>query len=624
MNYRNVTDTFIKVAKVYQQDMREAINYLRAQKVYARMANKEPKIDARDFVPMVALMGIQGNTPQERAEDIHKKLDAMTAAFEDPNPSGREYYLNLLYNLVDTFDPDKVDMHDEKQVGTLLQSLLIDQTVATKRIENPEYFSKRYPTPQARTLMDARDHFRMAVGSTIKTHLVENKINIEIELSLPFAFPKHVQEIQYLREEFEKSLRDQAVEKNGNVPKSTTVDFPILDTMVPMVGKDIADLPHHSSPESDLMLNYFLFMVQNSQLQDGSKNSQGLKQAGIEDLTEALYIDGKPFAEFEKEHFPNAANRDELHYPLLTNCMLSGKHKLDVVYAYRNEKGEMQYEAKLLRAAITPQQEQQYLQQFSWLRRLFNWGPFRIESLQEKMDRIVDTQETEERHAGIIADQRERIVAGIKIIEENERQRKLSLEQNERRRTAYAQEKERLADSVANWDKDSVIGILGQQITASYTVNNAEVNGICDTIRKEIASTNPPDIYDKISPLFAKLVLYSQLCSEREANNGQPGETEQMLRAGKSIKENIQDAAAAMAKNPVFRNLVLEKMGTTINTIICPGIALFETLMGSGGCDRFRVEFIQKLQNMPQQKTQQAATVTKEIENQKKTETLLK
>ena len=115
-------------------------------------------------------------------------------------------------------------------------------------------------------------------------------------------------------------------------------------------------------------------------------------------------------------------------------------------------------------------------------------------------------------------------------------------------------------------------------------------------------------------------MLYSQLCSEREANNGQPGTTENMLRAGKPIKENIQDAAAAMEKNPVFRNLVLEKMGTTINTIICPGIALFETLIGSGGCDRFRLEFMQKLQNMPQQKTQQAATVTKEIENQKETE----
>lgn len=624
MNYRNVTDTFIKVAKLYQQDMLEARNYLGTQNVYVRMANKDPQVDARDFVPMVALMGIQGNTPQERAEDIHKKLDAMTAAFEDPNPSSREYYLNLLYNLVDTFDPDKVDMHDEKQVGTLLQSLLIDQTVATKRIENPEYFSRRYPTPQARTLMDARDHFRMAVGSTIKTHLVENKVNIDIKLSLPLAFPKNVQEIQYLREEFQKSLRDKAVRENGNLPKSVTVDFPILDTMIPMAGKDIADLPHYSTQDTDLLTNYFLFMVQNSQLQEGSKNSQGLKEAGMEDLKEALYIDGKPFAQFEKEHFPEGANRDELHYSLLTNCMLSGKHKLDVVYAYRNEKGEMQYEAKLLRASITPQQEQQYLQQFSWLRRLFNWGPFRIESLQEKMDRIVDTQETEVRHAGIIADQKERIVAGINRTKENERQKKLSLEQNEQRRAAYAQEKERLATSVAKWEKDSVIGILGQQITATYTVKKDQVNGICDTIRKEIASTNPPDIYDKISPLFAKLVLYSQLCSEREANNGQPGATEKMLRAGKSIKENIQDAAVLMAKSPVFRNLVLDKMGTTTSNILHPGISLFETLIGSGGCDRFRVEFMQKLQNMPQQNQQPAATNTNELENQKKTETLVK
>lgn len=616
MNYRNVTQTFIKVAKQYQQDMFEAVKYLEEQKVYERMSLKVPKIDARDFIPMVALMGIQGSTPQERAEDIHNKLDKMTAAFEDPNPASRKYYLDFIYHLVDNFDPDKVDMHKEDEVGMLLQSLLIDQTVSTKRIENPEYIRNRYPTLQALTLMNARERFRTAAASSIKTQLVENKININIKLSLPNSIPQNVKEIQYLREDHVKKLRDEAVRSNGNLPESASVDFPILDNMVHMVGKEISDLQNCSPMDTNLMFDYFLFMVQNSQLQEGSKNTQGLKEAGIENLREALYIDGKPFEDFAKECFPKNADREDLYYPLLTNCMLSGKHKLDVVYAYRNEKGEMQYEAKLLKASITPQQEQQYLQQFSWLRRLFNWGPFRIESLQEKMDRIVNVQETKDRHTGIIADQKERITAGIKITKEKERQNKLIFEKNEQRRTAYTKEKDRLAESAAKWDKDSVIGILGQQITATYTIKNVQANGICDAIRKELANARPQEGYDKMSPLFAKLVLYSQLCSERAVNNGQPGETEKMLLAGNSVKENIQNAAAMMAQNPVFRNLVLEKMGTVVSTVLCPSIAHFETLMISGGCERFRLEFMQKLQNMPLQKEQQAATVTKEIENQ--------
>jgi hypothetical protein len=81
---------------------------------------------------------------------------------------------------------------------------------------------------------------------------------------------------------------------------------------------------------------------------------------------------------------------------------------------------------------------------------------------------------------------------------------------------------------VARWDKNSVMGILGRQII-----------GACDAIRKELADNAPPERYEKVAPLFAKVVLYSQLSAERTANGGNPGEMEKTLGNSNIIKENI-------------------------------------------------------------------------------------
>ena len=145
MNYKNVTETFSRVARQYEQDMAEASRYYKEKKLHERMHSNGLKVDTRDFIPMVALMGIKGHTPDERAADIHAKMDKLAEAFEDPDHKKRDEYLDLIYYLVDdfgsTFDPAAMNMNDPKEVERLLQSMLIDQTVSTKMLENPESVS---------------------------------------------------------------------------------------------------------------------------------------------------------------------------------------------------------------------------------------------------------------------------------------------------------------------------------------------------------------------------------------------------------------------------------------------------------------------------------------------------
>lgn len=628
MNYRDVTATLLNVARQYEKDVNEAFRYYQSQNFNARMHSNGLNVDARDFIPMVTIMGIKGDTQEERAKDIHAKMDELASAFEDPDRSKRNEYLDLIYYLVDdfgsTFDPASMNMNDPAEVAKLLQSMLIEQTVAVKKLENPEYTQKRYPTPQARTLHDAHDHYRMAVGAGVMGNLEKNGINLhQIGLSLPRALPEQVMDIQHCREEYERILLNQAVAAKGNLPKSAPVDFPILDEFVPCFGMDVADIPAMDPEIKDRLSDYVSLLVEIGQIQKGSKNMLGIKEAGIEDSREALYIDGQPFADFVKKHFPNTKMTDELRCNVLGICMFNGKHRVDVVHAYRDETGEMQYEAKPLRGAVTPEQERLHLQQYSWIRRtLFNWWPFRIETLQEKLDRIVNDPDAEKRLAAVTAEQKTRIEAGIKRQAEKAIQAKLELQRDDARRNAFEKEAKKLDDSTARWDKNSVIGILGQQIAGTWNTNNGPVDGVCRAIHTDLAMTSPSKRYATIAIPLAKMVLYSQLCSDRAANNGEPGEIEKRLGMGdaKTIAESIHNTAVKMAEDPILKNLFQDKVGVLTGKEICPDPVKFEKIMADGGVDRFRMEYMQKLQEMANQKEQQAPDNELEMENQKQQE----
>ena len=623
MNYHQVTQTFLDVARQYQQDMTEASNYYESQKFNVRMHSNGLDVDARDFIPMVALMGIKGSTREERNEDIHAKMEELARAFEDPDRSKRNEYLDLIYYLIDdygsAFDPASMNMNNPAQVEMLLKSMLIEQTVATKRLENPEYFEKRYPTVQSRNLMDARNAYRAVVGSAITTNLYNNGIVIDVNLSLPKPYLVGTGEIQALQEQYERGRLEKALETNGDLPVEKTVDFPILDSMIPNCGKNVADISKFSEADYDQVKHYYIYMIANTLLQQGTKKTQGIKEASL-DAMEAIYIDGKSLKDFIKERYPKGDPkyaRDVFQGVIIGTSILGGKHKVDVVNTYRDDAGEMQYEARTIRIAVTPEQEELYMQQFSWIRRtLFNWWPFRIESLQERMDRIANDPKTDERHASVIANHKERIETRIAQLKEAALQSKQNSVEFEQHKGTYNEARDQLEATTAQWDQESVIGILGQQITATYVLDGKELTGACAAVRKAIATTSE-DGYEKMALPFAKVVLYTQLCSERAANDGQPGELEQALGTGGNIQENIEKTAQTLAKDQIFKNLVLKKIGESTNGKILPNRSKFERMIISGGYNGFWLEYKQNLKEMSNQSKQPASSNKKQKENQK-------
>jgi hypothetical protein len=118
-----------------------------------------------------------------------------------------------------------------------------------------------------------------------------------------------------------------------------------------------------------------------------------------------------------------------------------------------------------------------------------------------------------------------------------------------------------------------------------------------------------------MAPLFAKVVLYTQLCSERAAKDGQPGELEQALATGGTIRENIESTVQQLVNDPVFENLVFKKIGGENNGIIIPNRSKFERMIISGGYNGFWLEYKQNLKEMGSPSKQPAPSNEPELEN---------
>ena len=616
MKHRQVTEQLLNVARQYQQDIDVAAKYYEKQNLNARLNHDGNKVDARDFVPMVTLLGIKGNTPQERTADIHKKMDELAAAFENPDHSVRDQYLNKIYDLMDTFDPATMDMSNPLDAEKMIQCTVLTQTFGTKKDENPEYYGRRYPTAATRTIADARDNFLTAAIATVSTNLRKNNISFNTVYTPPTTVTEDLLPFHRCREEYNKLLLDKAVDAKGAVAPTTMIDLPVLDSMLRFAYKNVANVPKYSYNSETRLHTYDSLVFRNSLLPAGNRKVSGLKEAGLEPSA-AIYIDGKPIDTYIQDRFPKDKRLDIVRAKVIGTCLLNGNHRVDIVHTYRNENGEMQYEPKTVRAHVTPEQEKLYMQQFTWIRRtLFNWGPFRIEPLREKLDRIANDPNTQARHASIVKHHKATIETRIAEKAKAAAAEKKQPNKLAATRAAIKKETELLVESAKHWDKDSAIGILGQQITGVFDVKGQKATGAYNAIRYEIVNNNVKDRYDKLSTLFAKTMLYFQLCSDRKENDGQPGEVEKHLGTGDAIQENIENTAQLLAQAPVFKNFFLEKLGSEESKMLCPNLQKFENMIASGGCDRFRMEYLQRLKDMDNEKEQQAPSHKKELEKQ--------
>lgn len=621
MSYRQVTETLKRVAKEYQADMAYASSYIKKIGLDSKL--RPLGTDARDFAPMISLLGIEGDSQEAREQDIEKKIHMLAEAFENPDHEARKPYLDKLFGLIDNFDPATVNMDDEMQVRQLLQCMMVNQTYAVKRNENLEHFNSRYSTPETLRLANAQNAYIGKVIGYVKANLhatldeaggldargKPKTFAIEPGVTIFSAVPYTDPSVYACGTAFTKMMRDKAREdlQTGAMP-SDFYEVPILDSMIPFAQKKVTEILNYPKSEQSVFEGFGSFVIGDGLLERQNKNMEGLMEANLPYGTDAVYVDGMRFADFRKQHFSDQNASDTLNFNILTNLLLNGNHRLDIVHPYRDENGEMKYEPKMLRAVITPEQEKLHLEQYSWFRRtFFNWGPFRIEPLQEKMDRILADPKNTERHQRICTDLQGRVEAGIAKKQEEARREAQKDAEIQRNREAYQKETQRLhtsvENSVKNYGENSVIGILGQQAKNSY-----------DDIMKGTILPVESARYEKMALPLAKQVLFTQLCLERVSQNGGIGPLEQSLMGNgtpEAMQEKIENLAQTMAKDPILKDVFFTMTGAAKGDYTKLDRSGVQQMIRNGGCTALTQAY--NAQKMELSQNKQPTAVQKEL-----------
>ena len=628
MSYRKVTDAFKRLAKQYDFDTDVAARYIKGNQMDQYFADLGLKVDARDFLPIITMMGVEGDTPEERTKDIHAKIEHLRAVFTDKDQTKRNQYLNMIYDRVDTFDPTTANMEDEEQVAKLFQCILMDQAIATKRIENPEYYNNRYPTKEQSAVAQARGQFFSSVAALVDKNLKSIGCRLHSLATLAITDPSVPDSVLVARVDLAKMQRDEVIAAKGAEIASSTIQIPILDDMVQLVSSAVEDTPGFIKEGSDHLEYFFSYVLGEALLQSESKNKQGYKEADMKQFRDSVYIDGMPYVDFLKKHLPNERPCDATDAKVILTSLINGRHKVDMVNAYRDNNGVMQYEAKNLSVTFTEkqlkikqgidarkqmdddlqrQEEAAYLKRFTWFRRtFFNWGPFRI--LPKKQKPVEIPEKT--RHENICKDMKKKMEPRIIEVQKRELANRLDRERLDKLVAQYTAETNRLDNSADEWDKESVMGILGKQVKGSYNIIGAQVKSAAENQK-----------YTKVKDRLAKQVLYTQLTIERSQNGGQMGPIEQILRGDgskatieKNLKEQVQNIAETRALEEVFRKKVTKKGILDADQ--------YKDYVRNGGCRHLTVDYM-KLQ-AKYDKKKPAADKKKELTAPKKEQEVLK
>jgi hypothetical protein len=465
--------------------------------------------------------------------------------------------------------------------------MMLSQSFAQKMEENPDYYNNRYSDPNKRRLADAKNIYFEKAVMYARYHLAQpnfdgKSLNIDPGSSTfesPLSYTDR--DVYDCATAFAKMRLDKVREEIKEKKQPSNVyEVPVLDRMMLHAGKDVEKIPKLKQEDRSLFESYSSFVIASSVLARSNKNMQGMKEADLIHDMDAVYVDGKPFTEFLKEKFPDKDPVDELNHNILANLMLNPRHRVDVVHSYRDENGVMQYEAKTLKAAITPEQEKLYLKQFNWIHRtFFNRGRFWIEPLKDQLDRIVtdpNDPEVKERYEKICAHMKERVETGIAKKEEAARLSKEKDAEQARWRETYKTETERMRNAVDHsaeeYGANSVIGILGQQVKQSY-----------DDIIKKVSN---PVKYETVAEVFAKQVLFTLLCTERVSKDGEIGPREQALmgETEEATQKKIETVVKDMAKDPVLKESLFKMVGDANEDNKTVSREAVKQMMLNGGC----------------------------------------
>lgn len=357
----------------------------------------QKKNDIRDFDRMVGLFEAEGQTEEERRADIKQKVTQMEEAFLEKSVESRKPYLDMLYNFRDNFDLSAIDMEKPEDLYRLFVFGGLSQTFGVKKGENQQYYEQRYPTPERRRLAEAKDRYALIVSSKVLRMLSTAGLTYNVKGSLTLAGGKEgeagYEDMFYDYAEWE--MKNVEAEMRQEAP-SGECRMVLSETMACFNDLDISKLHNIPGPLRTEAGRMESIVTGNLHTYDTAERTF-MRDIGVkpEDL---IFIDGKSITELIQEKYPGNSDYD-LHNCILATALASGKSRVEFVSLQPQEDGGCEYVTKTIHADYRKTDPPK---SHSWLRRLFNWGPFKMR--QDRQDSLLaNDPDKEERHRGMCA-----------------------------------------------------------------------------------------------------------------------------------------------------------------------------------------------------------------------------
>ena len=350
----------------------------------------QKKIDQRDFKPMTLLLDEpETGTPEEKQAAMDEQIRAMERAFYEGKEDEKKVYLDRMYDLRDSFDPESLDLTDEKDRKKLIAYVALNQTFGTKCEENQDYFNARYDTPEKRAEADILSRYSVAAATLMVDSLRKEGQTLKTQLTLPSSMPGKEDYVQIFYDIAKADVERMKAVKEGREPNPVTTirlpkDMKLFNSLPPLenLSQVSSDTSFEASAVSIIGFEstYMLTTEQGNLLREANLTKNDM-----------IFSDGKSLSEIQQEKHPNLRDRaaSDICNLILAKALTSGKNRVEIAQLEKTADQTFQVKLNPVRPDLSDVQPP-LKEDYGWFRRtLFNWGPFRCKTRQEKADALI-------------------------------------------------------------------------------------------------------------------------------------------------------------------------------------------------------------------------------------------
>ncbi|RHR52650.1 hypothetical protein DWX10_14650 [Clostridium sp. AF18-27] len=305
--------------------------------------------------------------------------------------------------------------------------------------DNQEYFDSHYTTAQARVIAAGRDLFSDSTG-ILSYALNTNGYTYTLDARDPEARMTDSRTDAFLTAQTADFIYRQTMDAMEGNPVNSTMSLQVpegTDKRIFFMAKDLDK--GTLTPDSKACQSAVNVFDRMFSLPLNPVSLQGKEQAKLgKDIFDMIYIDGVPARQAFGKKYENATpsvQRDMMKAEVI-NAMTSGKNRLDLATLQRDGNNRLSVVVNRVQPdlrAVQPTIKEDY----SAIRRVFNWGPFKCKTREEKQQTLLASDTDREKRHDQIARWYRKDIGELMIKEDHEAKNKALGKTAEERQKAH-------------------------------------------------------------------------------------------------------------------------------------------------------------------------------------------